>query len=95
MFQTIKAKSAGLGHVWAYVTEYHSVPVDEALRRIEMHRPYPNANCIQCHSTRLPGWLEVQDHRGMLGDLRSGRVSCASRGCHGPAHPFGRGAEAP
>jgi hypothetical protein len=34
---------------------------------------------------RVPGWLAVPDHKLMREEGRD--VSCASVGCHGPAHP--------
>jgi hypothetical protein len=47
-----------------------------------------NGNCMECHSTRDPLWLKVADHGSVLDDVRARRVSCASAGCHGLAHPF-------
>ena len=49
-----------------------------------------NGNCMQCHSTRDTLWLKVPDHQASLDDVRAGRMSCASEGCHGLAHPFFR-----
>ncbi len=88
MYGTITTKLGGLRHVWKYYTEYKDVPLDEAKKSIHLYKPYPNANCMQCHSTQLEGWRKVPDHTASLEDVRSGRVSCASGGCHGFAHPF-------
>ena len=44
--------------------------------------------CMQCHSTKLDIWLRLPDHKSALDDVRTGRMSCASGGCHGFAHPF-------
>jgi cytochrome c-type protein NapC len=88
MFGTIVTKMGGLGHVYWYYTEYHDVPLDEALRTIHIRRPYPNANCMHCHSTENELWRKVPDHASSVEDARAGRVSCASGGCHGYAHPF-------
>lgn len=87
MFGTVMTKLGGMRHVWYYYTEYHDMPLEEARQKIHLVRPYPNDNCMQCHSTRGSKWLETPDHRASLDDVRGGRVSCASPGCHGYAHP--------
>jgi nitrate/TMAO reductase-like tetraheme cytochrome c subunit len=88
MYKAVKAKMSGMRHVYEYVVRYHAVSADQAVKSIRIHRPYPNANCIQCHSTRAPGWKSVPDHQSMIAELRAGRVSCVGSGCHGPVHPF-------
>jgi cytochrome c-type protein NapC len=88
MFGTVLTKLGGLRHVWLYVTEYRNTPLEEAKKTIHLVRPYPNDNCMQCHSTELPVWQRVPDHRSSLLDVRNQRVSCASAGCHGYAHPL-------
>lgn len=88
MFGTITTKIGGMRHVWLYYTEYHDVPIEEAKRTIHLRKPYPNGNCMHCHSTRLDLWKRVPDHASSLEEVRAGRVSCASAGCHGLAHPF-------
>jgi cytochrome c-type protein NapC len=93
MFGTVVTKAGGMRHVWLYYTQYREVPLDEAKKTIRLRSPYPNANCMQCHSTRDDLWLKVPDHASSLGDVRTGRVSCASAGCHGLAHPFFRTTE--
>ena len=92
MFGTVATKIGGLRHVWAYLSEFHDVPVEEAMRRIHLYRPYPNQNCVRCHSTVLAGWKDVADHASLNDEIQEGNVSCASAGCHGPAHPFSKGA---
>lgn len=88
MFGQVITKIGGLNHVYEYYTEYHDKTIDEALDEIRLYQPFPNTNCIQCHSTRTPKWLEVREHRSLVEDVRSGEVSCMGSGCHGPAHPF-------
>ncbi len=89
MFGTIVTKAGGMRHVWLYLTEYRNTPLAEAKKTIVLRAPAQmNGNCMECHSTRGTVWLKVPDHRGLLGDVRAGRVSCASEGCHGLAHPF-------
>jgi cytochrome c-type protein NapC len=88
MYGTILTKLGGMRHVWLYYTEFRTMPLDEARERIHLVKPYSNENCMQCHSTALQGWGKTPDHRSSLEDVRSGRVSCASAGCHGYAHPI-------
>jgi nitrate/TMAO reductase-like tetraheme cytochrome c subunit len=88
MFGTLVTKMGGMRHVWLYYTEYRSTPIEEAKQTIKLRAPYPNDNCMQCHSTRDALWLKGSDHQGVLADVRANRVSCASAGCHGLAHPF-------
>lgn len=91
MYGTVTTKLGGLRHVYEYVLGgYKDMPVDEFVRTIRIRRPYPNHNCMQCHSTRAGDWLEQADHARMLDEIRAGEVSCASEGCHGPAHPFSK-----
>ncbi len=89
MFGTIVTKAGGMRHVWLYLTEYRKIPVEESKKTIHLRDPSEmNGNCIQCHSTEDTLWLKVSDHRALLDDVRAGRISCASEGCHGLAHPF-------
>ncbi len=88
MFGTVATKAAGMKHVYGYITEYWNTPVAEAVETIHMFKPFPNSTCTHCHSTKLPGWDRIPDHRAMAD---SEEVGCASKGCHGPAHPFAGG----
>jgi nitrate/TMAO reductase-like tetraheme cytochrome c subunit len=87
MYGTVLTKMGGMRHVWLYVTEFHNMSLDEAKKVIHLRKPYPNDNCMQCHSTQLTVWQRVPDHRSSIEDVRSNRISCASSGCHGFAHP--------
>ena len=93
MFGTITTKLGGLRHVYEYTFNYHQLSVDEALVKMEILRPFENATCIRCHSMQNPTWNQVGDHASTLDSLRAGTVSCASEGCHGPAHPFSKDAK--
>jgi cytochrome c-type protein NapC len=93
MYGTVVTKLNGLHHVVAYLRRYRDVPIAHALGEIRMYRPYPNQSCTHCHSTALPGFAAVADHR-ILGEPGRAEVSCASEGCHGPAHPFAWAAQA-
>jgi nitrate/TMAO reductase-like tetraheme cytochrome c subunit len=86
MFGAVTTKLNGLRHVYEYYTDYHALTIAEALPRIHLYKPYPNENCMQCHSTRVPGWELVADHEALAAEVRTGEVSCASEGCHGPIH---------
>jgi cytochrome c-type protein NapC len=88
MFGTVKTKLGGLRHVYEYVLHYHSMPLEESRRTIHIRKPFKNETCMHCHSTQNPGWNSVAEHASILERVRTGAVSCASEGCHGPAHPF-------
>jgi nitrate/TMAO reductase-like tetraheme cytochrome c subunit len=90
MFGVVSTKISGMRHLWEYFAHYRDVPVADALPRIHLYTPYPNANCMHCHSTRLPGWVEVDEHNAAVDLIRSGELSCTGAGCHGPAHPFSK-----
>jgi cytochrome c-type protein NapC len=94
MFGTVVTKMGGMRHVWMNLTSYRETTLDEAKSTIRLREPWKmNDNCMQCHSTRDELWLKVSDHGSSLDDVRAGRVSCASAGCHGLAHPFFRRAQ--
>lgn len=90
MFGTITTKIGGMRHVKEYLLHYKDLTLDEAIPTIEIIRPYQNSTCIHCHSTENPTWNEVGDHASTLAEVRAGTVSCASEGCHGPAHPWSK-----
>ncbi|MBX3185838.1 MAG: NapC/NirT family cytochrome c [Labilithrix sp.] len=88
MYGYVFTKIGGMGHVYYYLTEYKDTPLEEAKRSIRIRKPLPNANCTGCHTTTAPRWLAIGDHAATLEDVRSGKTSCASAGCHGFAHPI-------
>jgi cytochrome c-type protein NapC len=45
---------------------------------------------MHCHSTDNPIWNAVPEHASLIVRVRDGSISCASNGCHGPAHPFSK-----
>ena len=90
MFGTVTTKLGGLRHVYEYLFHYRNMPLDEAREKIHIRRPFQNATCMHCHSTEGPSWNSIKDHASLLDRVRSGQVSCASAGCHGPAHPFSK-----
>ena len=90
MFGTIKTKAGGMRHVYEYVLHYRNMPLAEAREKIHIRKPFQNATCMHCHSTENPLWKNVKEHASLIDDVRSEKVSCASEGCHGPAHPFSK-----
>jgi nitrate/TMAO reductase-like tetraheme cytochrome c subunit len=90
MFGTVTTKMGGLRHVYEYVFHYHQMSPEEAREKIHIRTPFQNATCMHCHSTEVPTWNAVREHASLLPRLRDGSVSCASAGCHGPAHPFSK-----
>lgn len=90
MFGTVATKLAGMRHVYEYVFNYRAMPIDEFLATIHIREPFPSSTCIRCHSTETAGFRRVGDHASTLAEVRAGTVSCASDGCHGPAHPFSK-----
>ena len=89
MFGTVLTKIGGMRHVWLYYTRVPNTPIEEAKKTIHLREPFPNDNCMQCHSTQDLLWLKVPDHKPPLDDVRADRVSCASRGATARA-PFFR-----
>lgn len=88
MFGTLVTKLGGMRHVWEYYTHYRTYTQKEAVQKIHILKPFSNEACMNCHSTEVKEWLDVDEHRSLLAEIRSGEASCASSGCHGPAHPF-------
>ena len=88
IFGAMTTKVNGLRHLYYYVTAYgNSGEFGEKGPRIHLYKPFKNGSCTRCHSTTAPNWNEVEEHAGMLEDLRSGDASCVD--CHGGAqvHP--------
>lgn len=87
MYGTLLTKMQGSKHMWLYWTDgYYAMSEEEAVAKIHISKPFPNSNCMQCHSTQLPGWNDEPEHGAVVEEVRSGETSCASNGCHGPAH---------
>ncbi|MEO7732380.1 MAG: NapC/NirT family cytochrome c [Kofleriaceae bacterium] len=95
MFGTVVTKLGGLRHVYEYSLHYRNMPLDEARRTIHIRQPFQNATCMHCHSTEGPSWNAIKEHASVLDRVRAGTLSCASAGCHGPAHPFSKLAVVP
>lgn len=87
MFGTVFTKLGGMRHVYLYVTQFRNMSLEEAKHEIHLLKPYPNTNCMQCHTTEAPGWNRIPDHASAKDDVVANRIGCSSRGCHGVAHP--------
>jgi nitrate/TMAO reductase-like tetraheme cytochrome c subunit len=82
-------KLGGMRHVYKYyLGGYDRMTLEHAEQVIHLVKPYDNANCRQCHSTTADVWQRVPDHSSLRKELENNKVSCASAGCHGYAHPF-------
>jgi nitrate/TMAO reductase-like tetraheme cytochrome c subunit len=90
MFGTVVTKMGGMRHVYEYVLHYRNMSLEEARATIHIRNPFQNSTCMHCHSTEGPSWNAIKDHASILDRVRAGTVSCASSGCHGPAHPFSK-----
>jgi cytochrome c-type protein NapC len=95
MFGTIVTKIGGMRHVYEYTLHYRNMSLEEARETIHIRKPFQNATCMHCHSTEGPSWNAIKDHASLLDRVRAGTVSCASEGCHGPAHPFSKSVSKP
>jgi len=89
MFGYALTKAGGMRHVYEYyLGGYRQMSLEQAKHAIHLRKPYDNHNCRQCHTTTLHDWRRVPEHKSLEVELASNRVSCASAGCHGYAHPF-------
>jgi nitrate/TMAO reductase-like tetraheme cytochrome c subunit len=88
MYGYVLTKMGGMRHVYLYATKYHSMPLEEAKHDIRIVKPLSNENCMSCHTTTAPRWGSIGDHASAIADVRSGKLACASPGCHGYAHPM-------
>ena len=96
MFGYVMTKAGGMRHVYEYwLGGYRQMTLEESKRAIHLIKPYDHTNCRQCHTTTLHDWRRVPDHGSLEAELASNKVSCASAGCHGYAHPFTQAAAPP
>jgi cytochrome c-type protein NapC len=92
MFGAVFTKLNGMHHVYEYLREYRGRTLEDTLPELELYEPMSNRNCQQCHSGTNRIFRNVDEHAAASDDLASGKVSCASAGCHGYAHPFSKAA---
>ena len=91
LYGVVVTKMNGMGHFYMYhLKGYSDMTLDEAIGKIHINKPFPNATCIRCHSMTLAGFNDEPEHTAAKDKLARGEVTCASAGCHGPAHPFSK-----
>jgi cytochrome c-type protein NapC len=86
MFGTVKAKVNGLHHI--FVQYFGTIPKPED---IKLYKPFPNETCLHCHLGARK-FEEVNGHHktpDMLANVKSGKQSCVSSGCHDTVHEVG------
>ena len=89
MYGYALTKAGGMRHVYEYnLGGYGQMTMEEAKKAIHLLKPFDNLNCRQCHTASLHDWRRVPEHEALKAELESNKVSCASAGCHGFAHPF-------
>jgi cytochrome c-type protein NapC len=94
MYGYAMTKAGGMRHVYEYYFGgYRNMSLEQAKAEIHIRKPYDNTNCRQCHTTSIQDWRRVPDHEALKAELDANKVSCASAGCHGFAHPFTKSVE--
>jgi cytochrome c-type protein NapC len=92
MFGYALTKMGGMKHVYYYyLGGFRGMSPEESRKKVHIAKPYDNTNCRQCHTTTARVWRSIPDHTAMQQQLAANKVSCASPGCHGYAHPFTKG----
>jgi nitrate/TMAO reductase-like tetraheme cytochrome c subunit len=74
VFGGVKAKIAGLRHVWTYYT-------DNTPDTIQLYKAYENRDCLHCHG---PAKRYREAHVNYMEDIESGVDTCLS--CHDVGH---------
>jgi cytochrome c-type protein NapC len=83
MFGSLKAKMAGLRHVYVYYLTKPPAP-----ENIKLHEPFNNRECLHCHlgaRSFEQGAVHNADP-DLLPAVKSNKVSCISSGCHDVVH---------
>lgn len=83
MFGAAATKIGGMHHVW----DYYSKDWGPGSRKPALYKPYSNATCMRCHP--MTGGQKPLAHQVHVKVIEAGQTSCASMGCHGPAHRVG------
>jgi cytochrome c-type protein NapC len=81
LFGGVRAKMRGLRHVM--VTYFGTVP-----DTIKLYTPFNNRECLHCHlgSRSFESSAGHQSEEASLGDMKTGKVSCMTSGCHDVVH---------
>jgi cytochrome c-type protein NapC len=83
MFGGVNSKIRGLRHLW--IQYLGTIPKPE---EITLYTPYNNRECLHCH-LRARRFEEASAHQKrpeLLPDVKSGKLSCLSSGCHDIIH---------
>jgi cytochrome c-type protein NapC len=91
MFGSIQAKMHGARHV--YVQYFGTIPAPAAIR---LYDAFNNRECLHCHGGAR-NFEEKSAHTktpDTLGNIKAGRLSCVSSGCHDIVHDVGSLADA-
>src|SRR5262249_22856923 len=86
MFGGVHSKIRGLRHVW--VQYFGHTPKPE---EIKLYEPFQNRECLHCHLGARK-FEEASAHRrspDLLENVKAGRRSCMSSGCHDTVHDVG------
>jgi nitrate/TMAO reductase-like tetraheme cytochrome c subunit len=73
----IKTKLASMGHVARYYG-FLKMP-----KQIKLDKPFPNANCLQCHGS-AENFRTNPAHAAVMKPLLANQLSCVT--CHQPIH---------
>ena len=89
IFGAMTTKVNGLKHLYYYVTAVRATPgaYGESGPRIHLYKPFQNGSARAATRPPRRTGSQVEDHGGMIEDIRSGDASCVD--CHGGAqvHP--------
>ena len=81
IFGAMTTKANGMKHLFYYITEYSNTgPYGEGGKPIHLYKKFENTMCVRCHSTEAPRWGTVEEHAGMIEELRKGDAQCID--CH-------------
>jgi len=81
IFGGVRSKLRGFRHVM--VNYFGSIP-----DTIKLYNPYNNRECLHCH-LGMRSFEESSGHKDPetpMADIKSGKVSCMTAGCHDVAH---------
>lgn len=73
----VRAKIDGMRHIVSYYTGIGRTGP------IKLYKPFPNENCLQCHSLAA-GFNGEAVHQEVMAKIRAGQVSCIK--CHNEIH---------
>jgi cytochrome c-type protein NapC len=81
LFGGVRSKFRGLRHI--FVNYFGTIP-----DTIKLYTPFNNRECLHCHLGGRP-FEESQGHQSEdapIADIKSGKISCVSAGCHDVVH---------